>query len=496
MLLRRRHIALLAGISLLGVGLCAQAVHSNVVVDSNPSVFAMLAGLNAAGYDTGVSAKNPIREAVRAQIAAHPSPAVTRLKAYYAVHHLPNRAQDLARYVTLALFLGNPPGLTLTITPEGLPPSAESVSDILPLLRDFWQQTDMDAVWQKIQPGYDAALQADAAQVRSTLTRVNAFFRIPQAYSPRQYFIFPDAMIAPGESDALNYEDNYYLVANLHLKSEMAQVRHTYLHFLLDPLIAQFPAAIDPVEQEILPLVANAPALHVQFKRNATLLYTECLVRAVEIELDPAAEAARDAEVQAAMGQGLVLTGLWYDQLTKFSTDPASFSEFYPQAAFALRIPDLAGKVKHLRFAPAPAVSVAAAAPEPIRAPSPMALAQKSFDQHDLATAAALAQTALRQPHQDHASAYYLLGKISALENHPQPAMTNFLLALQASSPGDHYLRTWANMYLARLYDAEKDRAHAVAHYKAALAVADTPASKALAEAGIKAPFLPPGRPH
>lgn len=456
----------------------------------------MLAGLNAAGYDRGGSANDPIRQAVRAQIAAHPTPAVARLKAYYAVHHLPNPAQDLARYVTLALFLGNPPGLTLTITPEGLPPSAESVSDILPLLRDFWQQTDMDAVWQKIQPGYAAALQADSAQVRAMLTHVNAFFRISQAYSPRQYFIFPDAMIAPGESDALNYEDNYYLVANLHLKSEMNQVRHTYLHFLLDPLIAQYPAAIDPVEQEILPLVANAPALQVQFKRDATLLYTECLVRAVEIELDPATEPQRDADVQAAMAHGLVLTGLWYDQLRKFGTDPASFSEFYPQAAFALRIPDLAGTVKHLRFAPAPPVTGVAAAPEPVRAPSPLALAQKSFDQRNLATAAALAQTVLHQPNQDHASAYYLLGKISALENHPQQAMTNFQRALKAASPGDRHLHTWANIYLARLYDAEKDRAHAVAHYKAALAAADTRASQALAEAGIKAPFLPPGRPH
>ncbi|MGH9483652.1 MAG: hypothetical protein ACRD1F_01230, partial [Terriglobales bacterium] len=404
----QRQISLLTGIALLGVALGAQSAQSNVVVDSNPAVFAMLAGLNAAGYQTGLQEKASVRSAVLRQIAAHPSPAVTKLRAYYAVHHLANPNQDLARYVTLALFLGSPPGLTLTVPPSGLPPSAESVSDILPLLRAFWQQTDMDAVWRQIQPEYARALQQDASQVRAMLIQVNSFFRIPQAYGRRQYFIFPDAMIAPGETDALNYEENYYLVANLHLQSEMAQVRHTYLHFLLDPLIAQYPAAIDPVEQQILPLVARAPALNVQFKRDPTLLYTECLVRAVEIELTPGTLAQREAAVQAAMHQGLVLTGLWYAQLNKFRADPASFTQYYPQAAFALRIPELAGAVKHLHFAPAPPPEAIASAPEPLRAPSPMAMAQKRFDAHDLTAAASLARAVLHQNNQDHAAAYYL----------------------------------------------------------------------------------------
>ncbi|MGH9485986.1 MAG: hypothetical protein ACRD04_00135 [Terriglobales bacterium] len=493
-----RQSVVAACLALFCAGLHAQDVRTNVVVDSNPAVFAVLAGLNAAGYRDGLSPNETIRRSVLQQMLAHPSPALQALKAYYATHHSANAGQDLARYVVLGMFVGNPPGLSLTLPPSGLPPSAESVSDVLPLLRDFWQQGNLDAVWQSVQPQYTAALNADSTRLRAMVTQVNSFFRVSPAYSPRQFFIFPDAMIGPGETDALNYEDNYYLVTNLRLQDDMHQVRHTYLQFLLDPLVAQYPAALDPVKQEILPLVQRAPALNPQFKHNASLLFTDCLVRAVEIELDPGTIAQKSARVQAAMRQGLVLTGLWYAQLEKYRSDPAGFEQFYPQAAFALRIANLAGTVKHMQFSPAPAPAAAAlaAAAQPVRAPSPMEVAQRRFDAHDLTTAAKLAQAVLRQPRGDYASAYYLLGKIAALHNQPQAAMKNFQSVLAQAQPGQHHLRAWANMYMARLYDAERNRPQAVAHYKAALASADTPATQALAKAGIKAPFLPPGGKH
>ncbi|MGH9477344.1 MAG: hypothetical protein ACRD1C_13615 [Terriglobales bacterium] len=466
-------------------------VQSSVVVDSNPAVFAVLAALNAGGYSAGVGPNSTVRDAVRQQMLAHPVQVLTDLQAFYRTR---NAAQGVAPFVTLALFLGNPPGLTLTVPPSGLPPSAESVSDLLPLARDFWQQAHLEQVWSSVQPQYTVALAQDAAEVRAMLAHVDSFFRMTQSYAPRQYFIFPDAMVAPGESAALNYENNYYLVANLHLHGEMAQVRHTYLHFLLDPLIGQYPAAVDPVEQEILPLVARAPALNLQFKRDPTLLYTECLVRAVEIQLDPGTELDKAAAVQAAMHQGLVLTGLWYGQLSRFRADPASFTQFYPEAAFALRIADLAGRVKHMQFsAPAPA---AASASEPVRVPLPLQLAQQRFDAHDLTAATTLASAELQRQHGDRASAYYLLGKIAALRNQPRAALQNFQATLTTATPAQHHVRAWANMYLARLCDAEHNRAQAVAYYKAALAAADTPTTRALAQAGIKAPYLPPGVKH
>jgi len=479
----------------------APAVHTSVTIDSNPALFAVLAALNAAGYDAGLPGQGAqptpaeqLRLQVRAQLQAHPTPALAEVKAYYLTHRLPDANQTLAQYVMLALFLSNPPGLSLSVPAAGLPPDAAAVRDFVPVLQRFWAQSNLDAIWRRIQPEYDLQLRQDSALARQTVDAVDAFFRIPQAYSPRQFFIFADAMISPGQADALNFENNYYIAVNLDLAPQMHQVRHTYLHFLLDPLIASYPAVTQQVEAHILPLVAQAPALDVQFKRDAVLLYTECLVRAVEITLDPGTPAQKGAKVEAAMRQGLVFTQDWFNQLIAYQADPADFTEFYPNAAFGMRMDELAGVVKQLKFAAAaPAAPAAtAAAVQPVRAPGLLEQGQARFDAQDWAAATALAKAALRQPNGDPAGAFFLLGKLAAVQNQAPAAVANFQKALAAAPPSEVHVRTWSNIYLARLFDAEHNRAAAVAHYRAALASADTPISKSLAEAGIKTPFQPP----
>ncbi|HET9783670.1 MAG TPA: hypothetical protein VFP94_01800, partial [Terriglobales bacterium] len=101
-----RRIAGVLGVCGLLSAAQAPATHTNVVVDSNPAVFAVLAGLTAAGYDAGEPVNEPLRASLRREIAGKSVPAVAALKDFFQSHHLPNRNQDLARYTTLALFLG------------------------------------------------------------------------------------------------------------------------------------------------------------------------------------------------------------------------------------------------------------------------------------------------------------------------------------------------------------------------------------------------------
>jgi tetratricopeptide (TPR) repeat protein len=476
----------------------APAVHTSTVVDSNSTLFAVLAALNAAGYDAGLTpaagaaadtiSAAALRQAIRQHMSAPNVPVLPQLRAFYQTHHLANPSQDLAQYVDLALFLGNPPGLTLTIPRAGLPPNATEVADVLPLLQQFYSQANLAAIWQDVQPQYEQALAQDTVLARATLSSVDNFFRIPQDYSPRRFYIFPGPMMAPGESDALNYEDNYYFATNLALSGQIHQLRHTYLHFELDPLIAQYPAVITGVEQEILPAVAAAPGLGLQFKRDPELFYTECLVRAVELQLDPGTPLQKQAEVEAAMNQGLVLTSFWYQQLSTYRNEPENFAEFYPTAAFAAQMAVIGAQARHRKFSPAPAASDDV---QPTRVASLLDRGQQQLDGGHLDAAATLAGAALKQPDADHAAAYFLLGKVAAERNQAQTAVTSFQNALAHSAPADTHVRTWSNIYLGRLFDAEDQRAEAVRHYQAALASADTPQSKALAAAGIKAPFHP-----
>ena len=468
-------------------------IQSTVEVDSNAALFATMAAVGAGcglGPQTGALAQQ-----LRNRVALHPPPVLPALRAYCQTHGRRDPGRNLAQYIELALFLGNPPALSLTLPAAGLPPDAASVSSVVPLLQQFWQQEHLDRDWGQAQKVYQAGLGTDAAAVRAMVTRIDALFRIPQEYGSSRFFIFPDALVPPLEAVALNYQQNYYLAVNLNLAPQMDQIRHTYLQFVLAPLISAYPAAYRPTAERILPLVQRAPALQAQFKRDANLFYTECLVRAVEIQLQPGTAAQKQAAVDAALAQGLVLTPAWYDNLTQYRLQKANFAEFYPQAAFGLRLSGLVGQVKHMRFAPAAAPS-AGAMVTPVRAPNLLALAQARFDAHDLQGAASLAQAELRQPNPDRASAYFQLAKVAAARNQAPAAVADFQQALRLAPAANVHVRTWANLYLGRIYDAQRNRKQALVYYRAALAAADNSLAKSLAQAGIKAPFLPPVSKH
>ena len=60
-------------------------------------------------------------------------------------------------------------------------------------------------------------------------------------YAGRSFTVYLEPMSAPGQVNSRNYlQDFYYVVIspagdNLHMDA----LRHTYLHFVLDPLIAK-----------------------------------------------------------------------------------------------------------------------------------------------------------------------------------------------------------------------------------------------------------------
>ncbi|MGH9393445.1 MAG: hypothetical protein ACRD1E_04690, partial [Terriglobales bacterium] len=97
-----------AAAALACLPLAAQSgIRTSVVVDSNPALFAVLAGLNAAGYDRGLPApphppavSDQLRLRVRQAIQARKPAVVAELRGFYQAHHLNDPNQDLAQYVT------------------------------------------------------------------------------------------------------------------------------------------------------------------------------------------------------------------------------------------------------------------------------------------------------------------------------------------------------------------------------------------------------------
>lgn len=471
-------------------------VHTNVVVDTNATLFAVLAAINVAGYDDGLNAPNasPLRQQIRARLLAHPLPVYNDLRVFYKAHLQDDPAQNLSQYISLAIFLGDPPDFKLQVRPQDLPGDVVRMQGFIPLLQRFYQDAGIGALWRQVQPQYDREVSTYAPNIRTTIAQVNDFFRLPGGDLGRRLYIYPDALASPRQSNARSYLDNYFIIIGLETGKQVQDIRHIYLHYILDPEVLQFPGSLDRLKP-LLPLVQRAPALQAPFKHDISLYFTECVVRAVEILLDGGTPAQQQAKVQRDMQEGFLLTQYWYEQLTAYRKDVVSFRQFYPQAAWDVQVDAVLREARKATFINAP---VAVEPAQPVHLVSLLNQGEERLAANDLAGTTTLAREALLQPQGDHATAHYLLALVATHSGQSALAREYFQKAVAESSPSDIHVRTWANIYLGRIDDLEHNRAEAVKHYQAALVAADTPVARQIAETGLKTPFaaVHPGKPR
>jgi hypothetical protein len=155
-------------------------------------------------------------------------------------------------------------------------------------------------------------------------------------YLGRTFTIYLDFLGDPNQANARNYGADYYVVvfpspdpaSKTPLK--MSEIRHAYLHYLLDPLAEKHFTSIKRIEP-LLQSVKRAP-LEESFKTDISLLVTECMVRAIEIRTlgnKQTAEAMRLQAVDDAVRQGYILTKYFYNALLAFEKDQAGLRSAY-----------------------------------------------------------------------------------------------------------------------------------------------------------------------
>src|SRR5260370_39976063 len=133
----------------------------------------------------------------------------------------------------------------------------------------------------------------------------------------------------PNQVNARSYGPDYYVVvfpspdAASGSPLKMDQIRHTYLHYLMDPLAEKHFSSIKRLEP-LLQSVKRAP-IEENFKSDISLLVTECLVRAIEIRTTggkQTAEAMRTQAVDEGGRPGYILTRTFYDGVAAVDKEP------------------------------------------------------------------------------------------------------------------------------------------------------------------------------
>jgi len=373
-----------------------------------------------------------------------------------------------------------------------LPPEAVSIAAFVPLMQTFYDKVGLHAIWERRRARYAELTQAYHEPLSKMTFDTEIYLKLPSSgYLGRQFQVYLDAMGAPGQVNARNYASDYYVVIAPSSSLKMQQIRHTYLHYLLDPLALKNGGSFKRLEP-LLDQVKSAP-MDEAFKNNISLLVTECLVRAIELRTTSSRmpEAERLKSLDESDQEGYVLTRHFYEALIKVEKDPAGLRAMYAEMLDGIDIGREIKRTAQIQFSNE-------AAPELLHLASPrnerlLLNAERRLAAGDVEAAQKMAQQALDEDQEDPGRALFILAQIATRNHDMEGARTYFERALQMAH--EPKVIAWSHIYLGRIFDLKEERDVAVDHYRAALDVAKgaLPEAKTAAERGIEQPYEPPG---
>jgi tetratricopeptide (TPR) repeat protein len=451
--------------------------------------------MNTCGYDADLGDSNPVRSQIRAEVARNvqsvrAQDAVRRMCSFYDDKQAGDNSRQLAQYVSLALHLGDAPSFSSADKEADLPPDAENVLGLVPLLQNFWVTADLERIWRQHSKDYDQLLDKYHKPVTDLLFATDIYLKQPQSgYVGRTFTVYLEPMAAPSQVNARNYGTDYFMVVSPEKDQlKLNQIRHTYLHYILDPLMLKRASTMKRLNP-LLDTVQAAP-MDDKFKQEIDLLVTESLIRAIEARLlggEKGPEAPKQAAVDSSMREGFVLTQYFYEALLKFEPSPVGLKDAYGDWLYYIDMPKELKLAKGIRFASSSTPEVVA---QPRKQLQLLDLAENQLASGNSDNAEKLARQAIANNKEDVGRASFVLARAATLKGDMQGAEFYFDKAIKEAQ--DPKTLAWSHIYMGRIADLKEERETALEHYKAAAAFADAgPEAKAAAEKGLETPYEP-----
>ncbi|HET9408599.1 MAG TPA: DUF4932 domain-containing protein [Candidatus Sulfotelmatobacter sp.] len=482
------------------------AQSSPISLDTSETIFSVLTGLNVCGYDQNVNVSDAERSNIRADVqrnlrnSEEAQTTANTLCEFYQSHRGKDPAHDLSQYLSLALYLEGPPHFLPKVREDELPPDAAPLTGFAAILERFYDKAGLHQIWQRHQASYAALANRYHQPLSKMVFDAEIYLKLASStYLGRTFTIYLDFMGDPTQANARNYGSDYYVVLFPSLDPaagsplKMDQIRHAYLHYLMDPLAEKHYSGIKRLEP-LLQSVKRAP-LDENFKTDIALLVTECLVRAIEIRTTggKTAEPMRAQAVDDAVKQGYILTHYFYDTLAAFEKDPVGIRGAYSDFLENIDLKKEAKAASEVQFA-------SAASPELLQLSRPeerqmLVTAEKRLKAGDPKGAQDLAQQALEKKIGDQGRALFILAQVAVANKDMAGARDNFQKAIEQAK--DPKVVAWSHLYLGRILDLKDDREAALNEYRAALNIgSQLPEVKAAAQRGLEQPYEPPTKPE
>ena len=499
-----------------------------ISLTSSEQLFLMAAALNACGYDEGLEKSAPVRKRVRddMNLALAKSEDARnkrdKICLYIAQHRMTGSERDISQYISLALYLTPPPEMETSAQLSEMPPDSTQVVEIVPLLRDFVAAVDLHGIWLAVHHIYDAEADRLHDPLTKMIVSTNLYLKMPaETYNGRRFIVVIEPLLSPSAINARIYGTDYVVVVSpVDGTIRMSDVRHTYLHYVIEPLLYARATAIDRM-QPILKEVRDAP-LEYRLRSDSIPLTIECLIKAIEartmdtgipeykiptnadrsLELpryeherqiyQQKVDAIRLATMHHDLTQGFVLTQYFYQQLIDFEKDPASLKDTIGEMVYSMDVENQVHFARQIDFDKEADGDVLTRSKPRIL--TGLDLAEARLAAGDVATASAMARQVLAvhsdslESIADSARAEFILARAAILTGHPDQAIDGFQKTLAASK--DPRLISWSHIYLGRMLDLDCKRDQALTEYQAALKTRDGQQDTRLAaERGVKTAY-------
>jgi len=463
----------------------------------------MLAAYHAAGApeQRWRAADESLRESVVAAVLDRKPPSLPALKSFFEQHRRRDPIEELSQYVSFALSVHGPPEFKYRFLLNQLPPDVFGLQGLEQLMARFFKESGVEELWKRAQPRYEQVIESYHGPVSRAVLEANAYVRSPTSgVLGRRFQIYVELLAPAGQVHVRNYANDYFVVVTPAREPQVEEIRHAYLHYLVDPIVLRHAEEVNQ-KRSLIDFALGAPLLPETYKKDFPLLVSKCLVKAIESRLAPRSQ--RQALVEQALREGYILTPYFAEALPAYEKQEQALRFYFPEMVKGIDLRRETQRLDKVEFAqqPAPpAARPAPAEPSPVLSGAELQVqeAEELYAKRELGKARELFLAVLRQTDERrlHARSYYGLARIAALEKDPELAERLFQRVLELDP--DPQTAAWTHVYLARLAEAAEESEQAREHYLAALrlegasAAARAAAEKGLAALGTRAPRRPP----
>ncbi len=454
-------------------------------LDYSQVLFGVMAAWDAGHATADNTPADPLKAAVRKEVLAKNPACLKELRTWFFEHRKDDPASDLAQYISWSL-VTEMPGYRPRVVGAEVPPDAQALMGFADLMNRFHEEAGLDALWPRVQPYYEKALEQFQPPIARTLLEANGYLRnVTSGYMGRRFQIYVDLLGPASQVHTRSFKDDYFVVVSPPADARIDDIRHAYLHYLIDPLASKYYEKFVRV-RGLIDYAQAAPALEEQYKDDFLLLATESLIRAVEARIMRA-----PAKAQEAIAEGFVLTPYFSESLPAYEKQEAALRLYLPDMLDAIDLKKEDKRLQQVQFAKTKAVRKAPVVrpAEPEISPAEKALneADGIYSARNL-DGAREAYLKIVQKFEDagtRARAYYGLARVAALKNEPELAEQLFRKTLELSP--DPHTRSWTLVYLGRIAEGFGEKEQAAQHYKSALTVEGAPpGARQAAEQGVQ----------